>query len=357
MKQLLSSSHIQKADLLHLLTCEGEEEQTLFNHTRWLRNHFLGNGVYMRGLIEISNICIKNCFYCGIRNSNTHTIRYTLSDNEIIETAQYAWQNHYGSIVLQGGEQNDTVFIQRIEKLIRNIKQLSHDELGITLSLGEQTEDTYKRWFEAGAHRYLLRIETSNPKLYKKIHPHDSSHDFLNRLNCIHVLQKCGYQTGTGVMIGLPFQTIADLADDLLFFKTLDIDMVGMGPYLEHKDTPLWHVRNKLLPQSQRLKLGLHMVSCLRLLMPDINIAATTALQAIDPQGREKALEIGANVIMPNLTPTNHRANYLLYDNKPNMDERAKKSIQRFIQSVHESGCEIKLDSWGDSLHWKNKNR
>ena len=156
-------------------------------------------------------------------------------------------------------------------------------------------------------------------------------------------------------MIGLPFQTTGDLADDLLFLKSMDIDMVGMGPYLEHRNTPLWQYRESLLSQQERLKLGLHMVSCLRLLMPDINIAATTALQAIDPEGREKALEIGANVIMPNITPLGNRGNYRLYENKPGMDEGAEDSTRRLMESVKRSGCEIQLDTWGDSLHFQNR--
>ena len=352
---LIHTQHLQKEELLYLLTCSGEEEKELFAYTQQLRNKRLGNGVYMRGLIEISNICTKDCLYCGIRKSNLHANRYQLSDEEIIEAARYAWEHHYGSIVLQGGERSDTTFILRIEKLLQTIKQLSHHELGITLSLGEQSLDTYKRWFDAGAHRYLLRIETSNPKLYHKIHPQNKQHDFQTRLQCIQSLQKLGYQTGTGVMIGLPFQTFNDMVDDLLFLQTLNIDMVGMGPYLEHKDTPLWQERENLLSQAERLRLGLHMISCLRLLMPDINIAATTALQAIDPFGREKALEIGANVIMPNITPTLNRANYRLYENKPGMDEGAEESTKRLIASVQKSGCKIQLNEWGDSLHWKNK--
>jgi biotin synthase len=352
---IIHTPELKKEELLYLLTCTGEEEKALFHRSQEIRNQRLGNGVYMRGLIEISNVCTKDCLYCGIRKSNTNAHRYSLSDEEIIEAARYAWEHQYGSIVLQGGERSDHTFILRIEKLLRAIKELSHHELGITLSLGEQSEETYKRWFDAGAHRYLLRIETSNPELYKKIHPQDSLHDYYTRLQCIRTLQKCGYQTGTGVMIGLPFQTLEDLVDDLLFLKKLNIDMVGMGPYLEHQDTPLWQYRTNLLPQSERLKLGLHMISCLRLLMPEINIAATTALQAIEPHGREKALEIGANVIMPNITPLHNRADYRLYENKPGMDEGAEESTRQLIASVHNSGCEIQLDQWGDSLHWKKK--
>lgn len=352
---LLQKKHLSREELIYLLNCQGEDENKLFTYTRQIRDQTIGSGVYLRGLIEISNICRKDCLYCGIRSSNLHAGRYSLSDEEILQAAGYAYRNRYGSIVLQGGERNDSAFIARIESLVQEIKAMSKNQLGITLSLGEQTEATYRKWFAAGAHRYLLRIETSSPELYRKIHPDDSLHRFCTRLECIRLLQKCGYQTGTGVMIGLPFQTIGDLADDLLFMKNLDIDMVGMGPYLEHRETPLWDYREQLLSQQERLRLGLHMVSCLRLLMPDINIAATTALQAIDPQGREKALEIGANVIMPNITPLTKRANYQLYENKPGMDEGAEESTRRLIESIQRSGCAIRLDAWGDSTHFQNK--
>lgn len=352
---ILGKEELKRQELTYLLTCRGQAEERLFQYSQQLRDRTIGNSVYMRGLIEISNICIKDCLYCGIRKSNSQAERYALSDEEIISAAEFAHRNRYGSIVLQGGERCDPGFITRIENILKEIKLLSGGQLGITLSLGEQTGETYQRWFEAGAHRYLLRIETSNEQLYRKIHPENQLHDFHSRLNCLRILQDCGYQTGTGVMIGLPFQTPEDLADDLLFLKAMDIDMVGMGPYLEHHATPLWQYREQLLPQAERLRLGLHMISCLRLLMPDINIAATTALQAINPNGREKALEIGANVIMPNITPLTNRANYQLYENKPGMDERAEESTSRLIASVHQSGCEIRMDAWGDSRHFQNR--
>ena len=319
-KTILGKQELSKTDLVALLDCRDTTEAELFRHSRQLRDATIGNGVHMRGLIEISNVCIKDCLYCGIRKSNSQAQRYELNDEEIVEAAIFAYRNHYGSVVLQGGERHDPAFILRIERLVREIKHLSNQRLGITLSLGEQTEDTYRRWFDAGAHRYLLRIETSNESLYRKIHPAGQLHDFHTRLECIRSLQRCGYQTGTGVMIGLPFQTTGDLADDLLFLKSMDIDMVGMGPYLEHRDTP-----------------------------------ATTALQAIDPEGREKALEIGANVIMPNITPLGNRGNYRLYENKPGMDEGAEESTRRLMESVKRSGCEIQLDTWGDSLHFQNR--
>lgn len=344
---------MDKKEIVERLECRQEEEKELFRQAAALRDATIGNDVHLRGLIEISNICRKDCLYCGIRSSNKEVKRYELSDQEILSCARFAWEHDYGSIVLQGGERTDRPFILRISRLLEKIKQLSNHELGITLSLGEQELSTYQCWFEAGAQRYLLRIETSNPLLYRKIHPADSRHDFSSRLRCLEYLQQCGYQTGSGVMIGLPFQTTADLAEDLLFLKSIDIDMVGMGPYLEHEATPLYTFHRSLLPLSERLRLSLHMVACLRLLSPSINIAATTALQAIDPFGREKALAAGANVIMPNITPSLNRQNYKLYPNKPSAEE----SLQRLEQNCINYGCRIDFGNRGDSQHWKNKQK
>lgn len=343
------------AEIIRLLNCREEEERQLFAEAVRLRDSHISNNVHLRGLIEISNICRKDCLYCGIRKSNTAVERYTLSDKEILETARFADEYHYGSIVLQGGERTDTAFVQRIGKLLSEIKKRSQNRLGITLSLGEQTEDTYRYWFENGAHRYLLRIETSDQQLYRKLHPHNTLHAFDTRRACIESLKRCGYQTGSGIMIGLPFQTTEMLARDLLFLKSLDIDMVGMGPYLEHPETPLYALREQLVSPPERLRLGLRMVACLRLLMPDINIAATTALQAIDPLGREKALAAGANVLMPNITPALQRKNYTLYQNKPFSEEGAEEIMQKLVESVSRYGCRIAFREWGDSCHWQKK--
>lgn len=336
-----------RQELVHYLNCTGQEEGELFQYAAGLRNKYLGNKVYLRGLIELSNICQKNCLYCGIRRENPALVRYELSDREVLSAAQYAWQQKYGSIVIQSGERNDRKFVLRIEALIKEIKRLSNHELGITLSLGEQSSETYRRWFDAGAHRYLLRIETSNESLYKKIHPNDSLHSFPARLKCLEYLQKCGYKTGSGVMIGLPFQTTDDLADDLLFLKNIHIDMVGMGPYLEHAATPLYSCRQSLLPAAERLRLGIRMVACLRILMPHINIAATTALQAIDPLGREKAIAAGANVVMPNITPLRNRRNYTLYQNKPCIEEGDENTLQQLSENIAACQCLIGWNEWG----------
>lgn len=314
-----------------------------------------GNKVYYRGLIEFSNICIKDCNYCGIRKSNAHVVRYLLDEDVIVEAAMYAWKNHYGSVVLQSGERTDPAFIDLINRVLLKIKKKTAGELGITLSLGEQTESVYNQWFKNGAHRYLLRIETSNRNLYKVIHPQDCLHLFSKRLECLKLLKKIGFQTGTGVMIGLPGQTCEDLANDLLLFKELDIDMVGMGPYIEHEQTPLFHKKEQLWPLNQRFETALNMIATLRLLMPDVNIAAATALQSIDPMGREKALQWGANIIMPNITPTENRKNYLLYQNKPCTDEGADDCSSCLKIRIEMAGKKVGFDEWGDSLHFFNR--
>jgi biotin synthase len=331
------------------------KEKALFARAAAVKNKYIGKEVYFRGLIEFSNICKKDCLYCGIRANNIKVDRYDIEDKHILEAARFAWEHNYGSLVLQAGERDDTAFVNRIDKLLKEIKQLSNNELGITLSLGEQSRETYQRWFDSGAHRYLLRIESSNKELYHKIHPNNSKHDFETRMSCLKMLQDIGYQTGTGVMIGLPFQTMEDLANDLLFMKEFDIDMVGMGPYIEHTETPLYEHRHSLQPLEERFQLTLRMIAVLRILMKDINIAAATALQAIDKLGREKALKIGANIIMPNITPTSERANYLLYQNKPCIDEGADDCTNCLEARIHLADGEIGFGKWGDSKHFKKR--
>jgi len=335
-----------------LLKAEGEDRAILFKESARIKHEHSGNKVYYRGLIEFSNICDKNCYYCGIRRDNKKVERYNLTDKEILDAALYAFENSYGSIVLQSGELSNSSFTSRITSLLTEIKKLSDGKLGITISLGEQTEEVYREWFDAGAHRYLLRIEASNPALYAKLHPDDELHNYHRRLECLNLLQKIGYQTGTGVMIGLPFQTYEDLAGDLLFMKNFDIDMVGMGPYIEHANTPLIEYKSELLPIEVRFDLSLKMIAVLRVLMKDINIAASTALQAIDPMGREKAVKIGANVIMPNITPGIYRDSYNLYENKPctiDADDDCKECLDARLKMVD---AEPGYGEWGDAEHY-----
>ena len=326
--------------------------QKLFSAANAVKLKNIGNKVSLRGLIEIGNICRKNCLYCGIRRENHNMERFELSQDEILADAELAWKFRYGSIVLQGGEIQTEKHIAFIEDTVKKIKSLSNNELGITLSLGEQSLETYKRWFNAGAHRYLLRIETSNPEIYSKLHPAD--HLFSERLQALYDLRKAGFQLGSGIMFGFSGQTAMDMAKDLLFLKKLDVDMVGMGPYSIHKDTPMGRVHP---PQNNAdmLLLGCKMIALLRLLMPDINIASTTVLQALAPDGREKGLLSGANVIMPNVSEVRFRKAYQLYDNKPGTDENASATRSALEQNLRNIGLEPAYNEWGDSKHFKNR--
>lgn len=352
---ILNKELFTKKDIIRLIGCEGEEQKQLFDKSRDVMLQNIGNTVYFRGLIEFSNYCIKDCFYCGIRKSNHQISRYTLDFTDVIEAAKFAHTKGYGSIVLQSGERRDSDFIDTITNLIQQIKSVSNNELGITISLGEQTNETYQKWFDAGAHRYLLRIESSNKELYNKIHPNNDAHSYDTRLQCLKTLKSIGFQTGTGVMVGIPFQTMDDLADDLLFMKNFDIDMVGMGPYIEHEQTPLYEQRKNLMSQQKRFETTLNMIATLRIMMKDINIAATTALQAIDKMGREKALRIGANIIMPNITPTANRKNYALYQNKPCTDEGADDCSNCINIRIDLAGGKVGVGKWGDSKHFNKK--
>jgi biotin synthase len=343
---------LNKEQIIDLLKSKDEERTALLKKSQQVKNDVLGNKVYFRGLIEFSNICSKDCLYCGIRKSNYNVMRYEATDEEILEACTFAWENKFASVVLQSGEISSPIFVKRVDCLLKKIKQVSNNELGITLSCGEQSRETYLRWKESGAHRYLLRIESSNRDLYYKIHPNNDRHSFERRLEALQFLKETGYQVGTGVMVGLPFQTYNDLANDLLFFKELDIDMCGMGPYIEHEETPLFDHRRLLMPKQERFDLTLNMIAVLRLLMPDINMAAATALQAIDPAGREKALVVGANVIMPNLTPTPYRKDYQLYEDKPCLDEDKELCRNCLEARIEMSGNEIGFGEWGDSKHF-----
>jgi biotin synthase len=351
-KEILTRDSFSKEDIITLLSCQGEDRILLFNKSAQIKKKYIGKKVWFRGLIEFSNICSKDCLYCGIRKGNKNLRRYSVSDDEILTAAKFAYDNHYGSLALQSGELESPSVTTRIENLLHRIKDLSNGELGITLSIGEQEPEVYQKWFDAGAHRYLLRIEATNEDLYRKIHPRNLKHDFKRRLNCLKSLQSIGYQTGTGVMIGLPFQTNDDLAGDLIFMRDFNIDMCGMGPYIEHGDTPLIEYAGDLLPIEERFDLTLKMIAIIRIMMKDINIVAATALQAIDPIGREKAVRIGANIIMPNITPGKYRDSYKLYENKPCTDDSAEDCQSCLEARVSLADNEVVYGEWGDSKHY-----
>ena len=263
-----------------------------------------------RGLIETSNICAKDCLYCGIRKGNAKVPRYLISEEEVARCIDEARRRGYPAVAFQAGEiesEANTAYYERLIAICRGLE--------VTLSLGEQTEEVYRRWKDAGAKRYLIRIETSNRELYAKIHPAECSFD--RRLGCIRTLKKLGYVTGSGVMIGIPGQTIADLARDIVFYGNENLDMVGMGPYIEHAEAPL---RGRAGSSSSSLNLSLRMIALTRLYLHDVNIVAATALEALDPaDGRNRGIEAGANVVMPVLTPEKHRKCYDLYPGKTSL--------------------------------------
>ncbi len=356
--------------------------------------------------------------------------RYEMTDEQVLAEAQFALDAGYGSVAIQGGERSDSAFVERITRLVSLIRQLQpggnpqdvlncsraitappQNELGITLSLGEQPLEVYKEWMKAGATRYLLRIEASNKELYEKIHPGFAytgsnakdaiNHSYERRVQALHDLKTAGYLLGSGIMIGLPFQTRQHLDEDLKFLKELQVDMVGMGPYIPHKDTPLgqivshWREGTPLpdnflqmppcqnvdsqisawdpekgrdlsggysLHQLAQLPRGdfwnlsgrelleecLDMIARLRILMPHINIAATTALQVLDPMGREKGLMCGANVIMPNMTETSLRGNYSLYEGKHGVEDDAASTRDKLLENLHELGVPVGWNLRGD---------
>ena len=315
-----------------------------------------GSQVYLRGLVESSTACSCDCLYCGIRKSNKRIVRYTLSVDQIVACARTCSDLGYGSMVIQSGERSDKKFIDITVESVRRIKRETRSEaqpegLGITLCIGQQSRETYRRLFDAGAHRYLLRIESTNPALFAAIHPGDQT--FESRLECLALLRDIGYQVGTGVMIGLPGQTLEDLAGDILFYKKHDIDMIGMGPFVPDPETPLG--RESCPDVAERVRLSLLMIAATRLTLRDVNIASTTALQTLDPIGREKGLKFGANVIMPQVTPLNVRKDYQLYPGRPCLEESAGECNSCLGTRIAFAGRTVGYNSWGDSVHAKRR--
>ena len=353
-KSILEKQELDFEDIIACLSCDDEQAMFLFRKAAETKEKYIGNTVHLRGLIEYSNICGKNCLYCGLRRDNRRIKRYRLTNQEVIDTALLAYKLRFGSVAIQAGELSSPAFVDNIESLIRTIRKLTDDKLGITLSLGEQDSDTYRRWFDAGAHRYLLRIEASSNDLYRKVHPADDMHDYDRRLECLRAIKETGYQTGTGVMIGLPMQTLGNLAEDIIFMRDFDIDMCGMGPFIEHSDTPLGKAGANNLFLKGRFGLTLRMIALMRIIMKDINIVASTAMQTIDPAGREKAINCGANIIMPNLTPEKYREDYKIYAGKPGYREVDETNVSGLNLSLM-PGVRVELGAWGDPVHYNTR--
>ena len=349
-KALLRPYNLAHEELIHLLALENSD--ALFAAAYDLKCRYVGKVVSLRGLVELGNNCAKNCYYCGIRRGNDKVERYHLSEDDVVCMARWSFEQGYGSVVLQSGEIESAEHTEFIVRILQKIRDFGGDDFGITLCLGEQTEEVYRLWREAGAHRYLLRIESSVPELYAKLHPAD--HSYARRVECLRTLKKLDYQTGSGVMIGLPGQTLDDLAHDIEFYHEMDLDMIGMGPYLPHRDTPLGK-DIELTPEyaAKQLQLGLKMIAVTRLYLHDVNIAATTALQALDDRGRERGILAGANVMMPNVTDTEYRSNDQLYENKPCLDENSAQCRNCLNWRILAIGEKINWNQRGDSLHYK----
>ncbi|MDE6125121.1 MAG: [FeFe] hydrogenase H-cluster radical SAM maturase HydE [Eubacterium sp.] len=304
----LENEHFLSDDEFKLLI-EDESEETLkllAERADKVRRKVYGTDIYLRGLIEFTNYCKNDCYYCGIRRSNSDAERYRLTDEQIYDCCKIGYELGFRTFVLQGGE--DGCFTDdKLVEIIKTIKQ-NYPDCALTLSIGEKSYESYKRYFDAGADRYLLRHETANSSHYGKLHPKNLSLE--NRKKCLYNLKEIGYQVGCGFMVGSPFQTTESIIDDLKFIRDFNPHMVGIGPFVPHKSTPFKEY------EQGSLHLTLKLLSVIRLILPNVLLPSTTALGTIHPLGREKGVQAGANVVMPNLSPRDVRKKYLLYDNK-----------------------------------------
>ncbi|MDD3593200.1 MAG: [FeFe] hydrogenase H-cluster radical SAM maturase HydE [Candidatus Gastranaerophilales bacterium] len=303
--QKASEAHNLSKEEILLLLREEKNPGLIFQTADEVRKKYIGDEIHLRGLIEFSNICKCDCIYCGLRYENKHLERYRLSKDEIIDFARKGAEMGYKTVVMQSGE--DIYF--NTDLMCEIIKEVKKFDLAITLSIGERSYEDYKDFKEAGADRYLLRIETTDKDLYNTMHP-DMSFD--NRLQCLKNLKSLGYEVGSGCLVGLPEQTLSSLADDIFFFKNNDFDMIGIGPFIPNPNTPLAGFEG----QYDNFTLSLKVMAITRLLLPDINIPATTAMETLNPNGRIIALKSGANVVMPNITEGDYRRKYEIYPNK-----------------------------------------
>lgn len=301
--QKAKETHELSRDEIIALLKDDSINEELFKAADEVRKKYLDDEVHLRGLIEFTNICKRNCMYCGLRRDNKNLNRYRLSHEEIIDFAKKAVGYGYKTLVLQGGE-DDYYTVERLVPIVKDLKALG---VALTLSIGERPFEEYEALKKAGADRFLLRIETTDRELYEELDP-GMSHD--NRIQCLKNLRKLGYEVGSGCLVGLPGQKIESLADDILFFKELDVDMNGIGPFIPNEDTPLKDA------EGGQFELALKVMAIVRLLLPDINIPATTAMETLNKQGRVIALQCGANVVMPNVTEGEYRKLYALYPGK-----------------------------------------
>ncbi len=319
----------------------------MFSLSKVRREQYYGKDVYIRGLIEFTNCCKNDCYYCGIRRSNTKASRYRLTLSDIMTCCDEGYKLGFRTFVLQGGE--DPYFNDdRICEIVSMIKSV-YPDCAVTLSIGEKNRDSYIRYFEAGADRFLLRHETADFSHYSQLHPKSLSAE--NRQRCLHDLKDIGYQVGTGFMVGSPYQTAENIASDMMFLKRLKPDMVGIGPFIPHKDTPFAE------KSPGTLELTLFLIGLIRLTLPYALIPATTALGTISPIGRELGLKSGANVLMPNLSPVEVRKKYMLYDNKICTGDESAQCLDCLALRVESAGYKITIDRGDVCMQTHTRNR
>ncbi len=321
---------LEKEEIVSLLSSNDFDEE-IFAAADEVRKKYVGDCVHLRGLIEFSNICKQNCLYCGLRKDNETVQRYRLTAEQIIDFAKKAHSYGYKTIVMQSGE--DAYFTA--ERLVPIIKEIKKLDLAITLSIGERTYEEYKQLKEAGADRFLIRIETTDKNLYEKMHP---NMDFSNRLKCLDDIKDLCFEVGTGCLVGLPNQTFDSLAEDLLFFKKIEADMIGIGPFIPNPDTPLKDTEGGSFTNARKV------MAITRLLLPDINIPATTAMETLNPNGRILALQSGANVVMPNVTEGDYRKFYEIYPGKICINDTPAKCINCISGKIKGIGRTIGTD-------------
>ena len=333
--QLAVGKILDKKDLIHLLSTAGDDEQAYAAAcARSVRASVYGDAVYIRGLIEISNICKNDCYYCGIRRSNRTCERYRLSPETILDCCQQGYALGFRTFVLQGGE--DAYYTDAVLADIISAIKTAFPDVAVTLSLGERSKASYKRLFEAGADRYLLRHETATASHYAKLHPNTMS--FQNRMTCLSILKSIGYQVGCGFMVGSPYQRIDNLVDDLLFLAEFKPDMCGIGPFIPHHATPFANA-----PAGSGT-MTCFLLSLIRLMLPRVLLPATTALGTLLDNGMELGMCSGANVVMPNLSPTDTRSRYELYDNTKSTGAQSAQALNTLRESLSRAGFRVVVD-------------
>ncbi|MBD3587767.1 [FeFe] hydrogenase H-cluster radical SAM maturase HydE [Bacteroides sp. GM023] len=326
---------LRQEEFRQLLTeCDAETLRTINRQAREVSLLHFGNKIYIRGLIEVSNCCRNNCYYCGIRKGNPTIERYRLTEESILDCCKQGYDLGFRTFVLQGGE-DPALTDDRIEKTVSAIRQ-NYPDCAITLSLGEKPHDAYERFFRAGANRYLLRHETHNEQHYQQLHPAEMSGK--RRLQCLLDLKDIGYQTGTGIMVGSPGQTVEHIIEDILFIERLRPEMIGIGPFLPHHDTPFAKYPGGTVEQT------LLLLSIFRLMHPSALIPATTALATLTPDGRERGILAGANVVMPNLSPREERKKYELYNDKASLGAESAEGLAALQKQLNAIGYEISTE-------------